>query len=140
MANSSRRNGDVRVDMMRSPLGRARGFGSAKSGVGHWWMQRLTAVALVPLGLWFVASMLAMLWVPRAEVVHWAANPINTVLLLCLIGIVFYHMQLGLRVVIEDYVHAEGRKIATILVMNAVMLLLALGAFVSVLKMAFGAA
>ena len=139
MADSNGQHGTARIAMMRSPLGRARGFGSAKSGVGHWWMQRLTAIALVPLGLWFVASMLAMLWVPRATVVHWVANPINTVLLLCLIAAVFYHMQLGLRVVIEDYTHAEARKIAALLVMNAVTLLLALGAFVSVLKMAFGA-
>lgn len=139
MASSSQ-HGGPRVTIMRSPLGRARGFGSAQSGVGHWWMQRLTAVALVPLSLWFVAAMLTMLFVPRAVVVHWVANPINTVLLLCLIFSVFYHMQLGLRVVIEDYTHGEGRKLAAILIMNAVTLLLALGAFVSVLKMAFGAA
>lgn len=123
---------------LRSPLGRVRGLGSAKDGTHHWWAQRVTAIALVPLLLWFVASVVSLAGAPLAEVKAWLASPIAAVLLLALIVAVFHHAQLGLQVVIEDYVHAEGVKIAALLlVKGAALLFSGLSAF-SVLKLAFG--
>ncbi|MCA3245910.1 MAG: succinate dehydrogenase, hydrophobic membrane anchor protein [Tagaea sp.] len=123
---------------LRSPLGRVRGLGSAKDGTHHWWAQRVTAIALVPLLLWFVASVVSLAGAPLAEVKAWLASPIAAVLLLALIVAVFHHAQLGLQVVIEDYVHAEGVKIAALLLVKGAALLFGgLSAF-SVLKLAFG--
>lgn len=125
------------IRMMRSPLGRARGLGSAKSGLHHWWAQRLTALALIPLSIWFVIALLAHLGSPRAAIIAWAGAPLDTVLLLCLVAATFYHMQLGLQVVVEDYVHGEGRRFATLMLVRAASYLLALACVVSVLKLAF---
>ncbi|MCA3246243.1 MAG: succinate dehydrogenase, hydrophobic membrane anchor protein [Azospirillum sp.] len=123
---------------LRSPLGRVRGLGSAKDGTHHWWAQRVTAIALVPLLLWFVASVVSLAGAPLAEVKAWLASPVAAVLLLALIVAVFHHAQLGLQVVIEDYVHAEGVKIAALLLVKGAALLFGgLSAF-SVLKLAFG--
>jgi succinate dehydrogenase / fumarate reductase membrane anchor subunit len=121
---------------LRSPLGRVRGLGSAKAGVHHWWAQRVTAVALVPLTLWFVASLLVRAGASHGEVALWAARPHNAVLLLALIGATFWHGALGLQVVIEDYIHGEGARLATMLAMKAAMLLLGLAAAFAVLKVA----
>jgi succinate dehydrogenase / fumarate reductase membrane anchor subunit len=125
------------VQIMRSQLGRVRGLGAAKSGVEHWWVERLTAIALVPLTIWFVVSVLMLLGVSQAVVVHWAARPVNTVLLLALVMLTFHHMQLGLQVVIDDYVHDKRSHLAISLVNKGAALLLALFAIVAVLKMAF---
>jgi succinate dehydrogenase / fumarate reductase membrane anchor subunit len=122
---------------MRTPLARARGLGASHSGVGGWWAQRLTAAALVPLSVWFVVSVIALLGSPRVVVAHWVGYPIDTVLLLALIALMFHHMQLGLQVVIEDYVHVESAKLITLLAMKAVTILLALACAISVLKLAF---
>lgn len=121
---------------LRSPLGRVRGLGAAKDGVHHWWVQRVTAVALVPLTLWFVASLLVLTGASHGEVALWAARPHNAVLLLALIGATFWHGALGLQVVIEDYIHGEGTRLAATLAMKAAMLLLALFAAFAVLKVA----
>jgi succinate dehydrogenase / fumarate reductase membrane anchor subunit len=125
------------VEIMRSQLGRVRGLGSAKSGVEHWWVERLTAIALIPLTIWFVVSVLLHLGVPQIDVVHWAGRPVNTVLLLALVMLTFHHMQLGLQVVIDDYVHDSRGHLAISLVNKGAALLLALFAIVAILKMAF---
>ena len=123
---------------LRSPLGRVRGLGSAKDGTHHWWAQRVTAIALVPLLLWFVASVVSLAGAPLPEVKAWLASPVAAVLLLALIVAVFHHAQLGLQVVIEDYVHGEGLKLAALLLVKGAALLFGgLSAF-SVLKLAFG--
>jgi len=123
---------------LRSPLGRVRGLGSAKDGTHHWWAQRVTAIAMVPLLLWFVASVVSLAGAPLPAVQAWIASPISAVLLLSLIVAVFHHAQLGLQVVIEDYVHAEGVKLVLLLaVKGAAWLFGAIAAF-SVLKIAFG--
>ncbi len=123
---------------LRSPLGRARGLGSAKDGTHHWWAQRVTAIAMVPLLLWFVASIVSLAGAPLPTVQAWIASPISAVLLLSLIVAVFHHAQLGLQVVIEDYVHAEGVKLVLLLaVKGAAWLFGGIAAF-SVLKIAFG--
>ena len=125
------------VEIMRSQLGRVRGLGSAKSGVEHWWVERLTAIALVPLTIWFVIAVLTHLGVPQITVVRWAGRPVNTVLLLALVMLTFHHMQLGLQVVIDDYVHDKRSHLAISLVNKGAALILALFAIVAILKMAF---
>ena len=119
---------------MRSQLSRARGMGSAKSGVGHWWAQRVSAVGLVPLTLWFIYSLLALGAAPHAAVLAWAHEPLTLVLLLTLAGLTFYHMQLGLQVVIEDYVHDDTRRLIALLVVKGVTILLAVTSIVAILK------
>ncbi len=123
---------------LRSPLGRVRGLGSAKSGTHHFWMQRVTAVALIPLTLWFVYSVIALAGANYATAVAWLQSPTTAVLMLVLIVATFHHMQLGLQVVIEDYIHGEGVKIVSLMIMKGGSLLLAVGAAFAVLKVAFG--
>jgi succinate dehydrogenase / fumarate reductase membrane anchor subunit len=120
---------------MRSALGRVRGLGSAKSGTAHWWAQRLTAIALVPLAVWFVLALLAHLGAPHAAVAHWIGRPVNAVLLLALIVALFHHLHLGLQVVIEDYIPGEAVRLGVLLAMRAVVALLFLTALVAILRM-----
>lgn len=123
---------------MRTPLGRVRGLGSAKGGVEHWWMQRLTAVALVPLSLWFVYSMVALTGAEHASVVNWFARSRNAVLMILLVIATFHHGQLGVQVVIEDYVHSERTKLAAILIVKFAAVLLAAGCIFGIVRIAFG--
>jgi len=122
----------------KTPLGRVRGLGSAKDGTHHWWMQRVTAIALVPLTVWFVVSILMMAGADRGTIVAWLGNPVTAGLMVMLILAVFYHAQLGLQVVIEDYIHRETLKIGLILFVKFAVLLLGGIAIISVLKLAFG--
>ncbi len=123
------------VTAMRSQLGRVRGLGASKSGVEHWWVERLTAIALVPLTVWFVISMLTLLGAEQPAVVAWAGRPVNTVLLLALVIMTFHHMQLGLQVVIDDYVMAS--HLAVTLLNKGAAMMLGLFSIVAILKMAF---
>lgn len=125
-------------DSLRSPLGRALGLGSAKEGVAHWWAQRLTAVALVPLGLWFVASLLALAGAERAAVVAWLHGPVAAILTVLLILAAFYHMALGVQVVVEDYVHSEWLKISALVLNRLLAVALAIAGIFAVLRVAFG--
>jgi succinate dehydrogenase / fumarate reductase membrane anchor subunit len=127
----------LHIQVQRSQLGRVRGLGSAKSGTQHWWAQRVTSVALVPLTIWFVVAMLSQLGDTQAQVAAWIGQPVNTVLLLCLVVATFYHMQLGLQVVLEDYIHDESVRFASVLAVKGVSVLLALACIVAVLKLAF---
>jgi succinate dehydrogenase / fumarate reductase membrane anchor subunit len=122
------------IDMLRSPLGRARGLGSARAGSRHWWSQRLTAMALVPLTLWFIYSVIHLSGVPHQAVIGWMSSPLTLGLMLALIVATFHHLQLGVQVVIEDYVHDERYKIGGVLAVKALSVLLALMCIVSVLK------
>jgi succinate dehydrogenase / fumarate reductase, membrane anchor subunit len=123
---------------LRSPLGRVRGLGSAKEGVAHWWAQRMTAVALVPLLIWFVASICAMTGADYDAVRAWVATPLVSILLVLLAIAVFHHAQLGLQVVIEDYVHAEWLKIASIALVKFAAIGLAVATVFSIVKIALG--
>ena len=123
---------------LQSPLGRARGLGSAKSGTQHWWAQRLTALALVPLTIWFVIAMVAATGSDYAGARAFIGSPITAVLLILLIVAVFHHAQLGLQVVIEDYVHTKPVEIALLLIVKAAAVVLALAAIFAVLLIAFG--
>ncbi len=122
----------------RTPLARARGLGSAKSGTHHWWMQRLTAMALVPLSLWFVASLIALVTADHTTVIAWLHSPLVAILCCALIVAIFYHGQLGLQVVVEDYVHTESLKLASIVIAKFLSLLMAGACLFAVLSIAFG--
>lgn len=122
---------------LRSPLGRVRGLGTAKEGVGHWWSQRLTALALIPLTLWFAGSVAVMTGAGYETVGAWIASPIVAGLLILLIAATFYHAYLGLQVVIEDYIHHEGWKIAFLLFVQAACIVLGLIGVLSVLMILF---
>ena len=119
-------SGPPHIDMLRSPLGRARGLGSARSGSKHWWAQRLTSIALVPLTLWFIWSILRLTNASQGDVADWLSSPVRMALMLALIVATFHHLQLGMQVVIEDYVPQEGIKFAAILAVKALCILLAL--------------
>lgn len=125
---------------LRSALGRVRGLGSAKSGLHHWWHQRLSAVALLPLSLWFVNGILGHIHADHAAVVEWISSPFVTVLLISLIVSIFYHAKLGLQVVIEDYVHHEFYKVAMLAVMKLTLAFAALLGCVAVLRIALAMA
>ncbi len=118
----------------RTPLAKALGSGSAKSGTSHWWMQRVTAAALIPLSFFLVIFLNACLNAPYQQTVDWLSEPFNTVCIIAWIIAVFYHAALGLQVVIEDYVAAERQKIIAILTVNLGFGLLALAALLAVFR------
>jgi succinate dehydrogenase / fumarate reductase membrane anchor subunit len=122
---------------MRTQLGRVRGLGAARHGTEAWWAERLTSLALIPLTLWFVYAAQHFAGHPRADVAHWIASPVNATLMLALVIATFYHMQLGLQVVIEDYIHREPARVASLLANKAVAFLLGLAAVIATLKLAF---
>ncbi len=123
---------------MRSDLGRVRGLGSAKEGTAHWWSQRLTAVALVPLSLWFIYAVVALGPAGHAAYVEWIKQPGTVLLLVLFVAVVFYHLFLGLQVVIEDYVHGEKTKMTSLIAVKLVSVLLAASGIISVFQVAFG--
>ncbi len=123
---------------LRSPLGRAIGLGSAKEGVEHWWAQRVSAVALIVLGLWFVASLIALAGADRDAVVAWLRHPLAAILTVLTLIAVFYHSALGLQVVIEDYVNSEWLKLSTMVAMRLISVALAVAGIFAVLRIAVG--
>ena len=123
---------------LRTPLSRARGLGSAKEGVHHFWAQRITAVALIPLVVWFAISLIMMSGADYAVVRAWIGSPAVMVLLVLTIVIGLHHGQLGLQVVIEDYVHNDGMKLALIVMMRFIAVFFGLAAIVAILRIGFG--
>ena len=124
----------------RTPLGRALGLGSAKEGVQHWWSQRTSAVALIPLGLWFAVSLVLLTTdggLDHAAVTAWIASPVHAVLLLLLVATACHHSRLGVQVVVEDYVHLEWAKVASLLLSTFVHFLLAAAGLYAILRIAF---
>ena len=126
-----------RVDMLRSPLGRARGVGAAHAGTGHAWAQTVTAIALVPLSLWFVCGMIRMIGASRHDVAAWLSGPVPMVLMVLLIVATFHHLQLGVQAVIDDYVREPGLRLGSLLLVKAAAVVLALLCIVSVLRLGF---
>lgn len=123
---------------LRSPLGRARGYGSAKDGVHHFWVQRVSAVALVPLTLWFVFSVARLPLESFSAMKQWVGAPSVAVTLVLFIGTLFYHSMLGVQVVVEDYVAGEGRKLVTLLLLKFAHAAAAAAGIFAVLKIALG--
>jgi succinate dehydrogenase / fumarate reductase membrane anchor subunit len=123
---------------MRTPYGRAIGLGSAKEGVAHWWAQRVTAVALVPLMVWFAAALIAHAGASRSAVVQWFGNPLVAIAMVLLLIAGFYHMALGVQAVIEDYVHTEWIKITALICDRLAAFALAIAGIYAVLRIAFG--
>jgi succinate dehydrogenase / fumarate reductase membrane anchor subunit len=126
---------------MRSPLGRAIGLGSAKEGVEHWWAERLTALALVPLTIWFVISVveLAGAGADRAAFIAWVRHPVSAAVWVLLLIATFHHSALGLQVVIEDYVENEPARFVLLILNRLGNLLLAILGIVAIVKMTLGA-
>jgi succinate dehydrogenase / fumarate reductase membrane anchor subunit len=123
---------------LKSRLGRVRGLGSAKEGVAHWWGLRLTAIALVPLVFWFTASLAGLWGASHGEVVAWMRGPVAPVMLIALLVAGLHHLQLGMQVVIEDYVHSEAAKWTLVIAVKLGAALAALIGTIAVLRVAFG--
>lgn len=123
---------------MKTPLAKVRGLGSAKDGTHHWWLQRVTAIANIPLVIFMVISFVGNVGKSHAEWVAWVKQPFASVLLILFIANFVYHMRLGLQVFIEDYVHDHGTKIASMLVLTFACVLIAALSIFSVLRIAFG--
>lgn len=123
---------------MRSAFDRTRGLGSAREGIGHWWMQRVTAVALIPLTLWFAASLIARARGDYGTLILWLRSPLTSVLIVLLLIALFYHMALGLQVVVEDYVHSDRIKIPAVIVIHLASFALAAAGIVTTLRITFG--
>jgi succinate dehydrogenase / fumarate reductase membrane anchor subunit len=123
---------------LRTPLSRVLGLGAAKEGVEHWWMQRLSAVALVFLTLWFAFALLSMGELDYQAVRAWIERPVNAALLVLLVITLMYHSQMGVQVVIEDYVSLKPVKIASLIANQFVHVALAAIGLFAVLRAAFG--
>jgi succinate dehydrogenase / fumarate reductase membrane anchor subunit len=123
---------------MQTPLGRVRGLGSAKSGTEHWWMQRVTAIANIPLMIFLVIFVICHLGATRAELVASIGNPFIAIPLVLTFVSVLWHMRLGLQVVIEDYVHGHAAKFLALLANSFVTAVLGVAALYAILKMSFG--
>ena len=121
---------------MRSPLARAIGLGSAREGVGPWWAERVSAVALIPLTLWFAASVIVHTGSDYTTFVAWLRAPLVATLMILLLIALFHHTALGLQVVIEDYIHS-GAKFAAVIAVRLGCFALAVAGFVATLRIAF---
>jgi succinate dehydrogenase membrane anchor subunit len=125
---------------LKTPLRKIEGLGSAKAGTLHFWQQRMTAVAIVPLSIWFVSAALAYVGAGQGEVAAFFAQPVNAVLMMLFIGAALYHMSLGLQIVIEDYFHQEGLKITLLLLNRFAAWAIGAAAALALVKMALGPA
>ncbi len=119
---------------LRSPLGRVRGLGSSKSGVHHWWLMRVTSVALLPLSIWLIFSLAGLAGAGHAEALAFIGRPFNAVLLLAFLAAAFHHTAYGVQVIIEDYANSEWAKLAGILAVKGLAVLLWLAASLAVLR------
>ena len=123
---------------MKTPLAKVHGLGSAKDGTHHWWMQRVTAVANIPLVIFMVVSFVGNAGKGHAEWVAWMQQPLVSVLVILFVANFCYHMRLGLQVIVEDYVHDSGTRVATMLSITFACVLIAALSIFSVLRIAFG--
>lgn len=121
---------------LRSPLGKVLGMGSAKQGVHDWWVQRLTSVALVPLSIWFLVSLLSLPSLDHAAVSAWMAQSVTALLLILFVVVAAWHSQLGLRVIVEDYVHGAGARMLLLVAITFAHVLLASAGVLAVLRVA----
>ena len=124
---------------LRSPLGKVLGTGSAKEGVHHWWLQRLTSIALIPLAIWFVVSLLSLPSFDHVAVISWMAQSWTALFLILFVLVATWHSHLGVRVIVEDYVHGGSKTLALVL-FTFIHTVVAVGGVFAVLKVAFGGA
>ena len=122
------------VNILRSPLGRARGLGAAHAGSHHWWVERVEAAALVPLTIWLIVALLHLVGAPRQAVIDWLSSPVSMVLMLLLIVTTFHHLSLGVQTVLDDYVHQPAIKLWSVLAAKGACVVAALLCIVAVLK------
>jgi succinate dehydrogenase / fumarate reductase membrane anchor subunit len=123
---------------LRSPLGRVTGLGSAKDGTAHWWAQRVTAVALVPLTLWFVISLLSLPALDYDTVYAWASVPLSGFLSFLLVVVCAYHGYLGAVVIIEDYVTSKANKVISLVLLRFVFVVFGGACAFAILRIALG--
>lgn len=123
---------------LRTPLAQARGLGSAHAGVHHWWMQRLTAIALIPLTIWFVWAGIDLVGAGYIEARNFVANPVNALLFASLVIALFWHAQLGLQVVIEDYVHTHWLEVTLQVLVRFVAVLGVLASLLAIVRIGLG--
>jgi succinate dehydrogenase / fumarate reductase membrane anchor subunit len=123
---------------LRTPLANVRGLGSARKGTQHFWYQRITALVLIPLTFWIVVSILKLSSTDYATIALWFQSPINAVLFLMFLLALFFHAELGVQVVIEDYIHIEWQKISCIILVKFLAILAGLASVLAVLKIFLG--
>jgi len=123
---------------LRTPLAQAHGLGSAKEGVGHWWHQRLTAIALVPLTIWLTFSVALLGTADYYTVVYWLEAPVNAALMMLAIAVAFWHGALGIQVIVEDYVGTEWLRMVLVILVQFAAVVLALGGILAVLLIVLG--
>ena len=123
---------------LMTPLNRVLGLGTAKGAAEHWWLQRMTAVALLPLGLWLAYALLTLPKFDYTSVVAWVREPVTSILLILLVVAAGYHSALGVQVVVEDYVSSKGLRAATLMASTLAHVGLTIAAVFAVLKIAFG--
>jgi succinate dehydrogenase / fumarate reductase, membrane anchor subunit len=125
-------------DNMRTPLSKVRGLGSARSGTDHFWRQRLTAMANIPLAIAFIVVVLLLQGKDRSSALHLLANPFVTILMLMFIGSGLYHMRLGMQIIIEDYVHGEATKVLSLMANTFFTITIGVASVYALLKISFG--
>ncbi len=123
---------------LRSPMGRVLGLGSAKDGTGHWWAQRVSAAALIPLTLWFAISLLSMPALDYAAVRAWLSIPLSGLLAVLMVAVLAYHSYLGTSVVVEDYVHSANSKLLSLLLLRFLHVIVGGAGIFAILRVAVG--
>lgn len=123
---------------IRTPLGRARGLGSAKDGTHHWWVQRVSAIAMLPSMIYLLVNLPTLVTHDHDAFLIWLQGPLPALALGMFIASAFYHASLGIQVVIEDYIHGEGQKIALLLINKLAFLFLGVAAIYAVVRINFG--
>lgn len=125
---------------LRTPLSRVLGSGSAKEGTDHWWLQRVTAIALLILGAWFLYSFAQLESYALPEVTAWVASPFNAVMLLLASVTLAWHSMLGVQIVVEDYIHGPGLKVLSLILNKFIHIFLCAAAVLAILKVSLGGA
>jgi succinate dehydrogenase / fumarate reductase membrane anchor subunit len=125
---------------LQSPLGRVLGKGSAKSGFHHWWVERVSGAALVPLGLWFAFALASLPNYTQDTVRQFIGQPCHAVLLVLLAATATYHSRMGLQVVVDDYVHGKGAKLVVTLLLNFIHAVLGVAMVLAVVRLSLGGA